>query len=177
MLIRLRKKTASYFSNIHFVMQAVAPPDEFKCGLHLLKVECGWAEATDGHRLHGAFVGDNIADGFYEKIRYTKTHIVLHRCDDETKISYPKTHKVHPAHLEHVRFDINTRCFDQALTTFYRSYHKKGLTVKYRFLESIFLAMSGISVYYYHASQPLVFWDNIKNDKWAVVMPMRIDIT
>jgi len=168
--IELGKNTYDYFEEFRFVLQARAT-EETKKALQKLNIENDCCVATDGQRLHVAYMNHNYATGIYEVIKATKTQILLLPVTEVT--NFPKWRATIPHYSQYFELASSDLFIPEALGVLGRC----GVSLNYKFLLPFCESERNWQVFYNEPDRPVRFISykkhyNHSSRLEAIIMPL-----
>jgi hypothetical protein len=178
------KNVAGDYEQLLFCEKAMMGKEDTRNNLKNIKIDCGIAVTTDGHRLHMAELFMDYPDGIYKVVSRDKNAFIL---EEDKEVTWPDYMKVFPEHKDFKEVDMYFSGYrgEKEKAAYYLSNNytrlvremPEDITLNISFLED-FLGNEPYTAFIYdgknvhnQSTSPVCFRNHTK---LVLVMPVRI---
>ena len=170
MLIEL-KKGEPEFEGVFFCSKALAKEGKISTPITNLEVKDNWMAATDGRRLHVYFLRTRWSDGLYRPLKITRTHIILHKEEENGK--FPDWLGVFPEHRNYKDVRVSPDA-NMLMASLIRNVDSENITFRFSYLEDALEPYKGgFRTAYIYTSKPGLPVLLEGPERLAMIMPMK----
>jgi len=158
------------FKSLIWVARAVSTDETRYYSIGGIRIEAGFAVATDGHRLHCARLQEEYEEGLYHVFKKGNKVLLLMRFEEAQGNAYPKWSKIVPDHTEKGTL---LPFLNHSATNSYALLVRTGRTVHYEYHQDVMgkgRPCDEFNCFVPREVGAVHYWNS---ERMALVMPIR----